>query len=281
MRSFRKWQAHLEVPLEALAGQDLLQIHTKHQETGVERRRTQQAKYSSMRDVRPSNAPAESPTKPGSSDKASLTDDGHATDDDEELKRKSDSADGGRVAAKDGAESGDPDKGTEVEPQPVATSGDVAKSVTADRVTKDEPQSPGSHFSAPLPRRPLSPGPPSPPSPGPGRRPLSPGSGGLDGRQFVPAQNAVCGGCKVRNFCDCAPRFLLCSPGLNFQNGNPIMGIRWMCMICVEYDLCDHCYKAGIHSEHKMLKIEHPDDAIPVQAAVRIPLLFLGLLLSE
>ena len=41
-------------------------------------------------------------------------------------------------------------------------------------------------------------------------------------------------------------------------------------MVCIDYDLCDRCHSAGVHDEHQMLKIEHPDDAVAVNDAVRI-----------
>jgi len=43
-------------------------------------------------------------------------------------------------------------------------------------------------------------------------------------------------------------------------------------MVCIDYDLCDRCHSAGVHDEHQMLKIEHPDDAVAVRDAVRISL---------
>jgi len=186
------------VPLETLAGQDLLQIHTKHQETGIEERRTQRAKFSSMRDVRPvvqpSNAPDASTTKPDTTEKPAISD-GHTADDDGESRGENDSsksADEVTAAAEGGSDSGDADKVTK-EPQPPATGEEVA-----------------------------------------------------DGPLNGPEQNALCNSCA---------------------NGELIIGRRWKCMVCIDYDLCDRCHSAGIHNEHQMLKIEHPDDAIAVRAA--------------
>ena len=170
--------------------------------------------------VRLSNAPAGSLIKPGSNDNAPVSDDGHATDD-EESKTKSDSkksVDESTVAAEDEAESGDPEKRTKVESQIKTTGGEVAQSVTADKMAKEEPRSPGVRSSAPVPRPPPSPGPlsPTPLSPGPGGRPVSPGPlspgpvspgpGGRrpvspasrpDGRPYGPEHNALCDGCRV------------------------------------------------------------------------------------
>jgi len=193
----RKWQTHLVVPLETLAGQDLLQIHTKHQETGIERRKTERAKLSSMCDVRPvvqpSNTPDASTSKPDPNEKPALAD-GHTADDDEKSRRLCDSSkptDEATAAGEGGSETSDADKVTK-QPLPQATDGEVA-----------------------------------------------------DGPPNGPKQNAFCDSCANREL---------------------IIGRRWKCMVCEDYDLCDRCHSAGIHNEHQMLKIEHPDDAINVEA---------------
>jgi len=49
------------------------------------------------------------------------------------------------------------------------------------------------------------------------------------------------------------------------KTGENIIGNRWKCMTCANYDLCDTCHSAGVHDEHQMLKIEHPADAVSVQ----------------
>jgi hypothetical protein len=103
------------VPLETLAGQDLLQIHTKHQETGVAKRRTLQAKFTSMRNVQtvvqPVNAHDPSTINP---EAVNLTD-GHAADGDEESKEEDDLSKPADVAIQTDAAEGD--KVTE-EPRP-------------------------------------------------------------------------------------------------------------------------------------------------------------------
>lgn len=40
----------------------------------------------------------------------------------------------------------------------------------------------------------------------------------------------------------------------------PIVGVRWKCLRCVSYDLCDKCHSTGAHEHKDFLKIEHPDD---------------------
>ena len=38
---------------------------------------------------------------------------------------------------------------------------------------------------------------------------------------------------------------------------SPIVGIRYKCCACGNYDLCLKCHKHGYHSEHAMLKIRN------------------------
>jgi len=42
---------------------------------------------------------------------------------------------------------------------------------------------------------------------------------------------------------------------------NPIVGIRYKCTVCQNYDLCDYCETRNVHSEHIMLKIRKPEFA--------------------
>lgn len=44
-------------------------------------------------------------------------------------------------------------------------------------------------------------------------------------------------------------------------NVNPICGIRYMCSVCGNYDLCAKCEASGVHSQHPMLKIRKPSMA--------------------
>ncbi len=41
----------------------------------------------------------------------------------------------------------------------------------------------------------------------------------------------------------------------------PIAGVRYMCSVCNNYDLCANCEAQGIHSDHPMLKIRKPQQA--------------------
>lgn len=52
------------------------------------------------------------------------------------------------------------------------------------------------------------------------------------------------------------------------QNGENIVGVRWKCLECLDYDLCDKCHSTGAHDEHEMLCIEHPDDYQGVELSV-------------
>ncbi|CAF1065101.1 unnamed protein product [Adineta ricciae] len=38
----------------------------------------------------------------------------------------------------------------------------------------------------------------------------------------------------------------------------PIFGVRYKCVICSNYDLCENCSSTGLHSEHNMIKISKP-----------------------
>jgi sequestosome 1 len=38
----------------------------------------------------------------------------------------------------------------------------------------------------------------------------------------------------------------------------PVIGFRYKCFVCPDYDLCEKCSSAGIHSEHNMIKITKP-----------------------
>ncbi|KAF8521601.1 cysteine proteinase [Hysterangium stoloniferum] len=43
---------------------------------------------------------------------------------------------------------------------------------------------------------------------------------------------------------------------------NPVIGPRYNCLVCYDYDLCDACHLSGAHPpEHQMLRIETPADA--------------------
>lgn len=43
---------------------------------------------------------------------------------------------------------------------------------------------------------------------------------------------------------------------------NGIVGTRWKCRSCNDYDLCDKCHSLPDSHEHDMMKIEHPDDFV-------------------
>ncbi|KLO18823.1 hypothetical protein SCHPADRAFT_101244 [Schizopora paradoxa] len=58
--------------------------------------------------------------------------------------------------------------------------------------------------------------------------------------------------------------FVLCD---GCKNGENIVGVRWKCLECADYDLCDKCHSTGAHDEHEMLRVEHPDDYQSVELA--------------
>merc|ERR550519_582856 len=39
----------------------------------------------------------------------------------------------------------------------------------------------------------------------------------------------------------------------------PLVGFRYKCVTCDDYDLCGNCESAGIHSQHNMVRIASPD----------------------
>jgi len=41
----------------------------------------------------------------------------------------------------------------------------------------------------------------------------------------------------------------------------PIRGVRFMCSVCANYDLCENCEAAGVHAHHAMLKIRKAEQA--------------------
>lgn len=41
----------------------------------------------------------------------------------------------------------------------------------------------------------------------------------------------------------------------------PIRGIRFMCSVCANFDLCESCERVGIHSHHPMLKVRKASQA--------------------
>ena len=71
------------VPLESFAGKDLLSVYTEMQDKGVQKRKTLQAKLSSVNDVRPVIQPvAEKNSHPNA--KGALGDDSEGEDDDDD-----------------------------------------------------------------------------------------------------------------------------------------------------------------------------------------------------
>lgn len=41
----------------------------------------------------------------------------------------------------------------------------------------------------------------------------------------------------------------------------PIFGLRYKCLVCPDYDLCEECETKALHSEHDMIRIECPTDS--------------------
>jgi len=43
----------------------------------------------------------------------------------------------------------------------------------------------------------------------------------------------------------------------------PVIGSRFKCLACPDYDLCSGCQEKKLHSHHEMMRIESPDDILP------------------
>ena len=53
-----------------------------------------------------------------------------------------------------------------------------------------------------------------------------------------------------------------CHTGVTCDSCNgPVLGFRYKCCICPNYDLCERCSAAGVHSEHNMIKITRADNS--------------------
>ena len=82
---------------------------------------------------------------------------------------------------------------------------------------------------------------------------------------------------EVENFCNSSFKELF-GKYMNLKNSNqevqsharvscdgcnltPITGVRYMCSVCNNFDLCASCEAKGLHSEHPMLKIRKPHQA--------------------
>lgn len=44
-------------------------------------------------------------------------------------------------------------------------------------------------------------------------------------------------------------------------NMNPIVGVRYKCSVCSNYDLCENCEGKDVHQQHPLVKIKKPSQA--------------------
>ena len=42
---------------------------------------------------------------------------------------------------------------------------------------------------------------------------------------------------------------------------NPIVGVRYKCSVCQNYDLCENCEAKDVHQQHPLVKIKKPEQA--------------------
>jgi hypothetical protein len=54
---------------------------------------------------------------------------------------------------------------------------------------------------------------------------------------------------------------LLSSSVDSHQDGKPIIGNRWKCTMCEDFDLCDKCHTSKIHEAHEMQLIPKPAES--------------------
>merc|ERR1712107_304710 len=52
----------------------------------------------------------------------------------------------------------------------------------------------------------------------------------------------------------------------------PVLGPRYKCLVCADYDLCKSCESRGLHSEHKMVRLPQPCKR-DTRGLVRCPLM--------
>ena len=49
-----------------------------------------------------------------------------------------------------------------------------------------------------------------------------------------------------------------------------VRGIRFKCMMCRDYDLCESCERKGKHTEHHMIRITDPNQPWPVSVDLKL-----------
>ena len=55
------------------------------------------------------------------------------------------------------------------------------------------------------------------------------------------------------NLSDTVHPSILCD-GCNQQ----VVGVRYKCLVCADYDLCGACEGRGTHSDHEMIRLRNP-----------------------
>jgi len=288
----KRWANHLVVPVEVLGGRDINQIQTEHIEEESKRRKTLQARFSVMRDIVATPAPCHGDGGEDAEDNAlekagaELASSGETTaakpdtpasvvvDTTEvsttissttlriDLPTPPSSGGSEAVVVNDASEKpkvngqdkhklaghgcGE-DDGDEKKDDEASNYADAEEDAKPDDAEKkpdgDADKKPDEDAKSPVEADTADDPPPVPLSP----QEMPAGmSMGLVEEQAGPEHYVFCDGCK---------------------NGVNIVGVRWKCLECEDYDLCDKCHRTGAHDEHEMLRIEHPDDYQSVELA--------------
>ncbi|TDL21385.1 cysteine proteinase [Rickenella mellea] len=266
----KKWQRHLVIPLTALGGRDLHEIQTTQMEAQSLKRKTQEEKFDSLRDVHSvmalpitasnTGSPAKPEDgKPGSEaharansqqDSAPPTD-GVADRDHPAREPIVPNGSTGTPTCSCMLQNGTGNKlnGTVLSSSPQAEP--IALVQPPGEASDSDPIAVSG--TSPTPRVSLS-------AKHDGSRPRSPSSRQSSLRNLSMRQHSIDDSGTQRHQQKPQPHIPQHTTFCNgCNNDSNIIGTRWLCLSCQKYDPCDPCYQSGGH-EHKMLKIEHPDD---------------------
>ncbi|KAL5482317.1 hypothetical protein ACEPAI_8911 [Sanghuangporus weigelae] len=232
-----KWRSHLVVPVEALAGRDLHQVQLEEIRAHAEHRKTLEAKFGSVPDLSTSVCSSSASEASRSSTSSEAGDVPPSSTEKEYI-----SVTAGMASLQvESSTSISPDVARDVR-VPVSekeTNLEGAKSADAnpDHTATNECGETGKEDASKTVNAKLGKFETPPQSPVDRSRMVASPVPESTVKPPLPIHlGVVCSGC----------------------NG-PIVGPRWYCLTCVEYNLCDKCHGVADH-EHNMVAIEHPDD---------------------